>query len=128
MFERILHGAGYDVLSTSCSKDGVSLLRNESVDLVILDVFMPDLDGLEILMLARQENLNVRFIVMSGETSPRNMFSTARFLGAVFTMQKPMTPEHLLDSVEAVLDGTTGSKTTHAPIEIQPPTRVCAAT
>jgi FixJ family two-component response regulator len=56
--------------------------------------------------------------VISGEERPRNRFPEARYLGAVFTLHKPVATQQLLESVEAALDSQCGSviaKTKHKP-------------
>jgi DNA-binding NtrC family response regulator len=107
--QHALNSAGYKVIATASSHQAIAILRRERIDLVITDINMPDPDGIELLRFARQEKLTMPFIVISGNESPLKMFRTARLLGAIFTLQKPLTTELLIESVEAALDRKYGS-------------------
>jgi DNA-binding response OmpR family regulator len=109
VFDQVLRNAGYEVLSTSSSTHGLEFLRQEHVDLVILDVHMPEPDGLEILRIAKQERLAVPFIVISDHASQFDRFHRVRRLGATLSLQRPLSTEQLLESVEAALDRAHGS-------------------
>ena len=111
--ESILQEASHEVLVASSGTEALSILKNQALDLVITDIYMPAPDGLEVMRLARQLKLNVPFIVISSHASPMNMFVPARGLGAQLALQKPFSRERLLDAVTAVLDMSMGS--------IQPP-------
>lgn len=108
--KQALNSAGYVVLGTSSSREAIELLQRESVQLVITDLHMPAPDDVELLRWAGREKPAIPFIVFSGHVAPRSLFREVRSLGAVFTLQKPMTTGRLLESVEAALDRNYGSQ------------------
>ena len=77
ILHRVLKEAGHEIRSATCSRRGAELIRRQRVDLVILDVYMPDPDGVEILRLAQQERLTIPFIMMSGCERPLRRFLAA---------------------------------------------------
>ena len=50
---RVLVAEGYDVRTTTSSREGLELIRREAFDLLFLDIKMPELDGIELLRAAR---------------------------------------------------------------------------
>jgi len=107
--ERMLKGAGYDVLAASGVRQGIELLRQRRVDLVITDLDMPEVSGVELLQFAQHEHLSMPFIAMSGNDWPMSTFRMVRSLGALFALKKPLTAERLIGTVEAALDVAYGS-------------------
>ncbi|MES2692732.1 MAG: response regulator [Verrucomicrobiota bacterium] len=82
---------GHQVWNASNSKDGIDLLRQHTIDLLITDIVMPDKDGLETMQLARKVRPDLRVIVISGD-SPRHAplyLGIASKLGANKTLMKP---------------------------------------
>ena len=57
LLEKMLGDFGHDVTSMSGGEDGIKALRTETFDLVITDISMPDIDGMEVLRRAREEHL-----------------------------------------------------------------------
>lgn len=107
--KQVLTNAGYAVVGTASSREGIEFLQRERVHLVITDLHMPELDGVELLRWAGREKPALPVIVFSGHVAPRSRFRQARSLGAVFTLAKPLTAARLLESVEAALDRNYGS-------------------
>lgn len=105
----ILRDDGFDVVE---ARSGIELLNrlgvgesptNDSIDLVISDVRMPKLDGIEALAKARKAELNVPFILMSAYGG-RGAQQRARELRAVMFLKKPFSLFELRDAVRAILD------------------------
>lgn len=84
---------------------GLELLRNEPADLVLLDVFMPEKDGLETLREIRRLQPATRIIAMSGGGSNHSLdiLQVASFLGARRTLAKPFELQELMSVVRAEL-------------------------
>ncbi len=108
--EAVLREASHEVFVASSGTEALNILKNQALDLVITDIYMPAPDGLEVMRLVRQLKLNVPFIVISSRAAPLNMFVPARGLGAQLALKKPFTRERLLEAVEAVLDVRMGSQ------------------
>lgn len=97
----LLSEEGYDVLTADDGVKGLHLVETESPDLVILDVMMPQMDGLEVCRRIRQA-MDVPIIILSakGETTDKVL---GLELGADDYLPKPFEPSELLARVRAVL-------------------------
>ena len=67
VLRRILEEAGYKVVGASNRQQGLQQFRREPADLVLLDVFMPERDGLEMLVELHREYPDAKVIAISGE-------------------------------------------------------------
>jgi DNA-binding response OmpR family regulator len=101
MLTFLLSEEGYEVITTDNGEEALELVRDESPDLVILDVMMPKVGGLEVCRRIRQ-TMDVPIIILSakGETSDRVL---GLELGADDYLSKPFEPSELLARVRAVL-------------------------
>jgi CheY-like chemotaxis protein len=105
LFQVVLAGAGYRVLVAENGKHGLHLLEHQEVDLMLVDILMPDMDGLELIPLLRRMQPACKIIAMSGGTGEGNYLDTAKRLGANATLKKPFGPQELLDAVASQLTG-----------------------
>lgn len=103
-----LQANGYQVLTASDGANAVSLVRNESPDLVILDInFPPEVgmswDGFKIMewFRGRTDSGGMPVIIITGEDSPRNK-ERAEEVGAVAFFQKPINTEQLLATIREI--------------------------
>jgi len=101
ILSRILTQAGFDVLATANGDEGTRVCRQQSIDMVIVDMIMPEKDGLETLMEIRRNSPKARIIAISGapRTKVMDSLSVALKVGAVATLAKPFTPKEFLSSV-----------------------------
>jgi len=97
----LLREEGYEVLTAEDGRQALELIEQEEPDLVILDVMMPHVDGLEVCRRVRQRR-SVPIIILSakGETSDRVL---GLDLGADDYLAKPFEPTELLARVKALL-------------------------
>jgi YesN/AraC family two-component response regulator len=98
-----LEGAGYRVLAAENGKHGFQLLEHQEADLVLVDIFMPEMDGLELIPLLRKSRPATKIIAISGGLSEWDYLDTAMYLGAHSTLKKPFSPQALLDAVSSQL-------------------------
>ena len=97
----LLQEEGYTVLTATNGQEALRKVEQESPDLVILDVMMPHMDGLEVCRrIRRTTNLPIIILSAKGETSDR---VTGLELGADDYLAKPFEPSELLARVRAVL-------------------------
>jgi DNA-binding response OmpR family regulator len=96
---------GYEVLTAADGRAGVACIERSPVDLVITDVLMPDIDGIETIALIRKTNPTLPVIAMSGghQIEPEYYLRLATALGAARGLLKPFAAAELYSCVEAVL-------------------------
>jgi DNA-binding NtrC family response regulator len=95
--------AGYEARTCSDRKRALEFLESEPFVLIITDIHMPDLDGLEVIRAKHRIGPNIPIVAVSGMTGPRNMLKVAQHLGAYQTVQKPFSKANLLAAVGAAL-------------------------
>lgn len=101
ILSRTLTQAGFEVFTVGSGDEGTRLCRQKAMDLVIVDMIMPEKDGLETLMDIRRGSPKARIIAMSGapRTNVMDPLSVALKLGAVASLAKPFTPNEFLKYV-----------------------------
>ena len=103
VFQVGLERAGYRVLTAENGKQGLRLFEHQAVDLILVDIFMPEMDGLELIPLLRKTRPATKIIAISGGSGKMNHLETAKYLGAHDTLKKPFSLQTLLDAVSAQL-------------------------
>ena len=107
MLREMLKSEQYHVLAASNGVEGIRLLRKEPADLLITDMLMPDIDGVEVIREVRRLWPSLKIIAMSGGgigMTPEFYLTLARQLGAMSTLVKPFSREQLLNAVREVID------------------------
>jgi len=99
-----LEEAGYEVTEAANGRQGLDLYRRKPVDLVITDIVMPELNGLDMLLELTREFLHAKVIAISGAGGEKNVLDVAKLLGARQTFQKPFSLPHLLGAVRYELE------------------------
>ena len=97
-----LTSEGYDVLVAEDGERGLELVRSDRPDLVILDVMLPRMNGLEVLDTVRKEGFSMPIIVLSARTGEMDKV-TGLELGAEDYVAKPFSLAELLARVKAAL-------------------------
>jgi DNA-binding NtrC family response regulator len=94
-----LEGAGHEVREASDGRRGLARYRERAADLIITDLLMPEMTGLELLLELTRTFLNVKVIAISGALEGEGELNVAKLLGARQTFQKPLDMEQLLSAV-----------------------------
>lgn len=104
MFAEMMRVSGYNVLKTFSSKPALSLIREQRPDVVILDVMMPDISGLDVLRDMRNDVLltHIPVIIVSAKGMPADI-QEGLDAGANKYLTKPVSFRDLKDAVEDVL-------------------------
>jgi CheY-like chemotaxis protein len=100
---QMLKFAGHEVVLATDGKEGVKQYRAAPADLVIVDLLMPNQEGLETIRELRRDFPKVAIIAISGMTAASTMLSIAQRLGAVAVIEKPFFPDQLLSVMGKVL-------------------------
>jgi two-component system response regulator (stage 0 sporulation protein F) len=99
-----LEAEGYEVTEAANGREGLELYRQRPTDLVITDIVMPELNGLDMLLELTREFLHAKVIAISGAGEEKNVLDVAKLLGARQTFQKPFSIPHLLGAVRYELE------------------------
>ncbi|HID31180.1 MAG TPA: sigma-54-dependent Fis family transcriptional regulator, partial [Desulfobacterales bacterium] len=100
--DTLLSGAGYETHTGTSGKDAVECLAKDCVDLVLLDIVMPDMDGRQVMHYINSQALETPVIVMTGHASIESAVEALRN-GAHDYLRKPFEYEELLNTVENAL-------------------------
>ena len=103
IFQVALAGAGYRVLTAESGPHGLRLLEHQEVDLILVDIFMPGTDGLDLIPCLRATRPTCKIIAMSGGSWEWDYLDSAKHQGANDTLKKPFSPQELLDAVSTLL-------------------------
>ncbi len=112
LLRRYLERAGLAVLTTGSGAEAVSLLATSAPDLVVLDLGLPDVDGLEVLREAR-DGRRVPVLVLTARSTVDDRIRGLE-LGADDYVTKPFSPHEVVLRVQAVLARSGGAPSTTA--------------
>jgi|HubBroStandDraft_4_1064222.scaffolds.fasta_scaffold1058481_2 CheY-like chemotaxis protein len=101
-FRVLLESGGYFVTECSSGKEALKALETIGVDLMTLDLTMPDIDGFDVLQAARSKHPQLKIIVVSGFLHG-SMNQAAKHLGAAVTLDKSFAADCLLSVVRDLL-------------------------
>ncbi len=102
---RILAGAGHEVAAHGCGRAALAAAEAAPFDLVLTDVLMPDMDGVEIMLAFARRSPRPRLIAMSGGSPMLGMdvLAIAPALGADGVLAKPIQAKELVARVAGIL-------------------------
>jgi two-component system nitrogen regulation response regulator NtrX len=95
MLSAILGDEGYDVLSVPSGEDGVALASERPFDAILLDVWLPGIDGLEALRRMREKGIDAEVVMISGHGTIDTAVKATK-LGAFDFVEKPLALEKTL--------------------------------
>ncbi len=98
----------FDVSSALDGKQGLSLISTETPDLIITDIVMPELDGIELLDKIQSDTVlsPIKIIAISGggRIAGQQYLSIAEGLGADCIFEKPLNLDELIEAINNLLD------------------------
>ncbi len=108
----ILSKHGLSVISAPNGREGERLFRSEHPDVIIVDIYMPEMDGFEIISTVRNSNPDVPIVAISNvnKVMGHNSLTIAATLGASLTIEKPVT----MDKVKDIFNIITSTQQTHS--------------
>lgn len=104
LLRKVLTGVGYRVLEAENGRQAIQRIMGSDVDLVIMDLVMPEQEGIETIQIMRRALPKLKIIAMSGRFTG-SLLRVANFLGAQASLAKPIEPDELLDAVARVMAG-----------------------
>ncbi|MGQ0812330.1 MAG: response regulator [Nitrospiraceae bacterium] len=111
VLRHMLEEAGYTVRTSADGRKGLQQFRQDPADLVLLDILMPEKEGLETLLELRREYPTTKVIAISGGGARRDFgyLDSARLLGAHSVLTKPIDRNRLLREIARVLESPSSS-------------------
>lgn len=105
MLRRALQRRGHDVIEAAEGGAALRALSGATVDLVITDIIMPDMEGIETIRALRQTHPELKIIAISGggRMKPEGYLEMAKAFGAFRVLSKPFDNEQLFAAIEAAL-------------------------
>ena len=99
----VLERAGYAVRSVASAAQALEVISAESIDLVVSDVVMPGLSGIDLLTELRRRQLSVPVVLTTGGSADPERTAEALELDACSVVHKPYTHSELTTAVAAAL-------------------------
>lgn len=99
---RFLEGEGFAALEASSGPEALEVIQAEDVWILITDLMMPEMDGVELIRRARIFNPDLCILVISAVDSPGPILS-AREAGATHTFTKPIPFEDLVGTIQRMI-------------------------
>jgi DNA-binding NtrC family response regulator len=93
---------GFEVHTADSGKDGIVLVQSLKPDVLILDMKLPDISGLEVLKVSKEQSPKTKVIVVTGYVD-QGMIDKAEQLGRDAFLQKPFDLTFLIDEVNRLL-------------------------
>ena len=108
VLKTLLREEGHEVFEASDGNEAMEQFRQTPADLVILDIVLPDKEGLETIIDLKRTHPNVKILAMSGggRTSPQDYLDMAKRLGAVEVIAKPFSIDDFVRRVNLTLNRT----------------------
>ncbi|GMV04049.1 MAG: hypothetical protein AMXMBFR53_03300 [Gemmatimonadota bacterium] len=104
---RILEAGGYEVQEAADGRTALRHFAGHPTDVVLTDIFMPEMDGIEFIMRVKEAFPEARVVAMSGGglLPSGSVLGAAAHLGAEAVLAKPFTIEEVLEAVGRALEG-----------------------
>ena len=101
---RTLSPEGYEVKLAKNGSEGLKIAREGKFDLVLTDLKMPDMDGIEVLRIIKEQWPETEVIIVTGYQTVDTAVKAIK-LGAYDYIEKPFTPDALISAVTEALSG-----------------------
>jgi len=105
LLDTLLSRKGYDVVLAESGRKGLELFRRERPDVVVLDLKMPEMDGVTVLKQLRSVDLKLPVIILTGAGTPERE-QQVRALGVTEFVEKEFSLHRLGDALKRLLQCT----------------------
>ena len=101
---RLLTALGYKVLLAQCGAEAINCLGSRQVDLVVLDMLMPEMDGVETLRCIREIRPEQKVVILSAYAEPEKVDAVKK-LGVLAYLKKPLSLQNMATTLRKALEG-----------------------
>jgi DNA-binding NtrC family response regulator len=106
--KKCLTPEGYDVDVAANGIEGLAMTENNRYDVILTDLKMPDMDGMEFLAKVKERHPDTKVIMITGYSTVEHAVRAMR-MGAYNYIEKPFTPDALIEAVREAMSGETHS-------------------
>jgi CheY-like chemotaxis protein len=105
VLHQVLTRAGFSVQVATNGRECIALHNHAPADLIITDIIMPEMEGIESIRTIRKKSTSTKIIAISGglRGGPLDILSIAKLMGAARTLAKPFKIEEIISAVNEVL-------------------------
>ncbi|MBC7838523.1 MAG: response regulator [Nitrospiraceae bacterium] len=103
LLTEFLGRAHHQVLVACDGQEGLTLYKQNKVDLVLMDILMPGTDGLEATLELTREYVDAKVIAMTGAQGDKNFLDVAKLFGARRVFEKPFDLDKLIQAINEEL-------------------------
>ena len=123
--EKVLGKKGFNVDVALSADDGLNRIEKELFELVLLDIMMPQVNGIELLGIIKERWPNLKVVMVTGYPSIETAVEATK-LGALDYISKPFTPAELREKVNQALEAPSSGKVIPIrPVEGEVPSSFC---
>ena len=97
-----LRRRGYDALMANSAEEALSIIKEQNPDLVLLDIYLPGMSGIDLLKLVRDFNTKIKVVIMSGYLGSFLDDLQFKGLGVLEFIEKPMSFTTLDSALERI--------------------------
>lgn len=105
LLKKFLTRHGYGVVDVSSGKAGLEIVQKETIDLVLCDFKLDDMDGSSVLQALKEFNPAIPVIIITGYSNVKTAVEVMR-LGAIDYITKPLVPEEILITIQNMLQAS----------------------
>lgn len=102
--KKCLTPEGYDVDVAANGVEGLAIIENNRYDVILTDLKMPDMDGMEFLAKVKERYPDTKVIMITGYSTVEHAVKAMR-MGAYNYIEKPFTPDALIEAVKEAMVG-----------------------
>jgi len=106
MLSQMLTREGFEISLARNGKEALEVVRQHHLHVVVTDLLMPEMEGIELIRLLRKSAPNIKIIAISGGSrfiDPYDQLRVARLLGADFCFSKPIERREFVEAVRQLL-------------------------
>lgn len=115
----LLHDAGYQTDQAGDGKEALRKLQTQHVDVMLLDIGLPGMSGLDVLAEARLVHTPPRVVMMTADDTPETLLQSIRGQAHLF-VRKPFAPKRIVDMVHEVLSASPAAALPIAVVSARP--------
>jgi DNA-binding response OmpR family regulator len=104
LMQQLLHEEGYEIFSTADGPQGIAIYKQRRPEVVLRDLGLPSMNGLEVLRRLRSIDDNAKVIVITGHGSEESA-EVALMYGALEYVRKPVDQQSLLQLLKSFIPG-----------------------